>query len=227
LVLLSVNPSKQTQYAVLLTSPLMMLIGHYLAASRGAYKRFNNAVMSILIVAAVALIAVYASKWRALGSLELLPLGILLSCAILPWLLARVLRLPVYQGTLLLAGCSVGAFVYAQRYLHAEIGERAAVREFVARTKEFSPVFVYPRSDPKVSFYKRHRVPSVQNEDELKSMLSTPVYVIVEGKAPNWSLPASLVLQHGKLQLWRFAPEGETSAAVRAPAAVSIPVKNE
>jgi 4-amino-4-deoxy-L-arabinose transferase-like glycosyltransferase len=209
LAILSLNANKQMHYALMLMPPLMILIGYYLARSEGSFAKLNGILFAILTVCGVAALGYYALQWERFGSFDVAPLALLLVCILLPVLSAKILRLPLRLGVLIVAGCSVGGFVYAQRYVYVAERERVEVRDFVARTQGYSPLFVYARGDSKVSFYKKRIIPSVKDERELASLPHETAYVIVDGKAPKWQLPVELVLEHGSLQLWRFHRQSE------------------
>ena len=209
--LLSLNPSKQMQYALLLAPSLMVLIGCYLAQSAGAYARFNNVILAIVSAVAFTVLVVHAVKWRAFGSLDALPVIVLIVCGSLPWLLGRTMRLSLPNGLLLLAGLATGGYVHAQRYIHEQVSARAAVRDFAAKTRDYSPLFAYAEGNPRLSFYMQRVIPAVKDELALRRLLEKPIYVIVDGGAPQWRLPASLVVKHGRLELWKISPQGVTT----------------
>ena len=212
LLVLTLNPSKQIQYALLLTPALMIVIGHYLAASEGNYRRINVAIAAMVVIAATALLAVRIIEWRELGSLSLTPLALLAAGTLLPVLIAAKMQLRLLRSVVLLAGLVTAGYVYTQRYIHEELGERVAVRDFVARAKEYSPLFTYAAGNPRLSFYMHRVIPALTDESKLRGPLDEPVYVVVEGRAPEWQLPASLVLKHDRLELWKVLPRSDGMA---------------
>jgi 4-amino-4-deoxy-L-arabinose transferase-like glycosyltransferase len=119
-VILSLNISKQMQYALLLTPPLMILVAHYLAASRERFGYVNRIIFIVLFAAVAVALPVLVVKAEG-ASMSVARSALLLAAgSFVPVAVARLLQfktaIPVRE--LVLAGAVGSGWVYAQIHLY-------------------------------------------------------------------------------------------------------------
>jgi hypothetical protein len=208
---LTLNPSKQIQYALLLNPAVALVIGHYLANASGRFLRFNQLLYGLLALAALAGAAFAFYKWR--DQLEVAALLTLLIMAFLPAVLAAVLRIRALVYAPLLLASVVGAAVfYNQTRLYDEGSDRFEVEAklFALASREYAPLYAYGLNNygfaPVMSFYSQRVIPVLADDEQLAAKAaatSQPFYVAAE-KTPQWPAQkkAEKILSEGDFTLW-------------------------
>jgi len=210
-VLLSLNVNKQMQYALLLSPPLMVLIGAYLAGSKGGYARFNRYALFTLLALAILALPLLVHRLQGWNDIEIWDAALLVG-GLSPWLAGKLLdRSKKSNHIPLLLACTVAAlWLYGERHRY-ESREIFDVKNFAVAAREHTPLFIYERDNPAVSFYAQRIVPAVRTHDELQSLLvrHETINLAVKGSAPRWDtgLDATRVMGVGSFTLWKITRE--------------------
>lgn len=214
-IILSLNPSKQTQYALLLSPAVALAIGHYLGAATGGFARFNRGLYALLAIALFIGVSVLLFVWRE--RFEATAALILILMVALPAGLALLLRIKAVPYVPLLLASAIGAGVmYNQTHLYAADSDRFEVecKKFALAASEYTPLYVYQQSAygfaPVMSFYAQRVIPVLSSEAQfaaLSGSAATPFYVATE-KTPEWSENKNVerVLSNGDYSLWLLKP---------------------
>ncbi|MEO5573256.1 MAG: glycosyltransferase family 39 protein [Gammaproteobacteria bacterium] len=222
-IILSLNVNKQIQYALLLTPPLMILIGHYLSASAGKYAFANRIIFIVVLSLAGLLMAGVIAKWGGTDSAGLWQIALLLGGSLLPVVIAQVLyregAIPYRE--LLLAGMIASTWVYGQRYWYnADDMEGAQTRQFTLKAKTYAPLFIYRQANSRVSFYAGRVVPAIQDSQDIPPLLDRlgQLYLVVRAADAAWNpqaipaVTATRLTGDGRFSLWKFTQKNQRAA---------------
>lgn len=230
-IILSLNINKQTQYALLLAPPLSILLGHYLASARGRYARVNRFLLYGLV--AVAIVAVPVALWKLRDDINPLALALLLIGIVLPFALAKALRMELKAGytALLLTGLISSMWIYGQSTRYTADGNEASIKATALAAKDQAPLYIYGDTShaARVSFYTQKVIAQIQNIARLERIVAQagqPIYLIAE-QTPPWpdGIEATEIFRQGNLHLWQLraaaAPDVPAGAAfIRRPSAL-------
>ncbi|HKO89039.1 MAG TPA: glycosyltransferase family 39 protein [Burkholderiales bacterium] len=216
-VILSINPAKQIQYALLLSPSVALIVGHYLGNATGGFTKVNYAIYGLLALGILGL-AVFMLT-RLGDSLSNEAIATFFAMALLPLIVAVFLRfkdeLPYLE--LLLACLMASATMYNQTRIYSNDSERFEVESklFALASREYEPLYAYGLKDygyaPALSFYAQRVIPVLGNEDALTALtkdLSAPIYVATGDTPPVWPphIQVNPVLQEGDFALWQLTP---------------------
>lgn len=200
-VLLTVTVNKQTQYALLFSPPVALIIGHYLAEATGGYARINRAIFGLFCLIALAGGAFVVSKFSHA------PYAVL-------WLLfpfvvlaaQRLLRDSVVPAPVLfVAGATVAAFLCGEAYLSKD-SKKIAAQALMTETAQYPALF---QGEPKpgrgeISFYAKRVVRPVSAQEVDQLLEENPDIWFVSEQLPLLTRgSAELVRQEGELRLFR------------------------
>jgi hypothetical protein len=214
-MILSLNVSKQIQYALLLTPPLMILIGHYLNTSAEKYAVVNRIIFGILLTLAGLLMTAVIVKWGATDNPGLWQLALLAGGAVLPFLMARLLD---YEGAthyraLLLAGIIASTWIYGQRHWYNAAGQDGfEIKQFSLQARAYAPLFIYEKASSRVSFYAGRVVPVIKGSQEIPPLVDKAgqLYLVVRSENPPWdsqvttAVTATKLAENNRFSLWKF-----------------------
>jgi 4-amino-4-deoxy-L-arabinose transferase-like glycosyltransferase len=209
-ILLTLNVNKQTQYALLLAPPLMILLGYYLTASTGRFATFNRAALIGLIgIAGIAVIVIFIrSEDGALSSAGQAIL--LLAGALLPFAIAKLLHYGEagHYRMILLAGLVAAGFAYGQTRMYLAPAGKMELKEFSLAAKEYTPLFSYPRPNPRVSFYMGQVITVIdENKEGIPTLLDKlgALYIITENSHGdfNQGISSEKIMESEDFGLWK------------------------
>jgi 4-amino-4-deoxy-L-arabinose transferase-like glycosyltransferase len=207
LLILSLNPAKQTQYALLMSPPLAILLGYYLASARGAFGGFNTWMLALILVGSVAGAGVFLAKgpW-GLDSQT----AITIACiAVIPILGAFALRVdPRKHGLqILVAGLMSALWIHGLSQLYGPRSDEAASKRFALAIERYRPLYAYGTDYVSLSFYVQEVVPALRDAAAVHAILNYAPHdiYVVGGATPPIPEPAAAQAVHseGKLVLWR------------------------
>ncbi|MEO5702842.1 MAG: glycosyltransferase family 39 protein [Gammaproteobacteria bacterium] len=222
-VILSLNVNKQIQYALLLTPPLMILIGHYLRASTEKYARANRIIFIAMLSFAALLMTVVIAKWGGTHSMDLWQIALLMGGSLLPVGIAKLLEREgaVPYRELLLASIIASTWIYGQRYWYNTTDiEGAQIKQVTLIAKTYSPLFIYRHSRSRVSFYAGRVVPAIKDSQEIPPLLDKlgQLYLVVPGGKTNWDpqamtdITATRLAGNNGLSLWKLVQKNPNAA---------------
>lgn len=222
-VILSVNVNKQIQYALLLTPPLMILIGHYLSVSAAKFAAANRIIFITVLALAVMLLIAVIAKWGDASGIGLMQVALLVAGCLLPFALAKLLN---YEGSfhyreLLLAGIIAACWIYGQRqWYNAPDQDGAQIKQFTQQAKAYSPLFIYEQQNSRVSFYAGRIVPEITDSRKFPQLVDSlgVLYLVVRADASAWdaramsTITATKLADNNKLILWKLTRKNYTAA---------------
>ncbi len=167
-IILSLNITKQIQYALLLSPSLAILLGHYLANARGRYERLNNILYAGLILGAIgtAIWLIVKGEGGVNAQVLLLAMGGLTPVAVGALLRVNLRR---HAPALLLVGLIASVWVYGQERLYAD-SEESNVKHFALAAKSYDPLYVYGGPNARISFYAQRVVPNAKDGPALERL---------------------------------------------------------
>jgi 4-amino-4-deoxy-L-arabinose transferase-like glycosyltransferase len=219
--LLTLNPSKQIQYALLLNAPLAVLVSYYLICAADGYARVNRAIFALAAVAITIVAAIVLWKWRE--NLTALAVGLLAVGIVLPAGLAWLLRMrEAPYAVLLLAGVAAAGTLFNQVNLYDDSSDRFEVetKHFALYAKDFEPLYAYgpyPEGNAVLSFYAKRVVRSLRNVQEVEALAAQhpSFYIAVDHEAPAWPsrFVAKQLIARGDYSLWHLQTQSAAGAA--------------
>lgn len=224
-IVLSLNPSKQIQYALLLNAPIAMIVGLYLGTAERKFAILNRALL-LAGTLAVLLIAVALLVKRHTAA-DLAALWLPFAMTAVPLILIALLRAKQVPYPAMLLGCLViGTTLYNQTHMYAVAEDRFEVeaKRIAKAAKDYEPLYAYGRKGyglaPTMAFYLQRVVPVVENAEQLQALtagLKETVYLASEHtpeQLQGANADAQRLLQHGEYALWRLRPRPATSETI-------------
>lgn len=207
-LMLSLNPAKQPQYALLLNPPLAILLGYYLVTARGVFAKLNTWMLGLILIASTIAAAIYLMK----GPWSVDARGVLVIAAMtaLPAAAAWILRIELRRHGLpiLLAGLMSALWIHGLTQLYGPQSEEAADKRFALAVKDYAPLYVYGDANVAIGFYAGKVVPLLEHSETLTEVLNNAtaeIYVVGSTDNPVPQGPdAKAVHSDGKLVLWRM-----------------------
>ena len=203
-IILSLNVTKQIQYALLLSPSIAVLLGHYLANARGRYERLNNILYAGLILGAIG-----AAIWLAVkgeGDASAQEMLALVIGALVPVMAAALLRVNLrrHAPALLLVGLIASLWVYGQERVYADSTE-SNVKHFALAVKSYEPLYVYGGANARISFYVQRVVPNAKDGPALERLTAPHemFYLATESESdvPRTCRNAAPVMRDGQYVL--------------------------
>ncbi|HEY9380092.1 MAG TPA: glycosyltransferase family 39 protein, partial [Burkholderiales bacterium] len=205
-IILSLNITKQIQYALLLSPSLAILLGYYLANAQGRYERLNNILYAGLIACGVG-----AAIWlivKGEGGSNAQELLLLVIGTLAPVAAAVLLRVNLrrHAPALLLVGLIASVWVYGQERVYAD-SEESNVKRFALAVKSYDPLYVYGGANARISFYAQRVVPHTPDAPGLGRVAKSRAmfYLAMDSQAgiPDACRNAAVVVQDGQYTLVR------------------------
>jgi 4-amino-4-deoxy-L-arabinose transferase-like glycosyltransferase len=222
-IILTLNPSKQVQYALLLNAPIALVVGLYLGTAEGRFAVLNRALL-LAGSLGVVLIAM-ALLYKRHSQTDIAALWIPFAMAAVPIALIALMRTKkVPYPVLVLGSLVIGATLYNQTHMYAISDDRFEVeaKEVAESAKPYTPLYAYGRKGygiaPATAFYIQRVVPVVEDDAQLQQLtadLKETIYLVSEHTPAEWHLPnvdAERLLQRGDYALWRLTPRSQNTA---------------
>lgn len=199
--LLTLTVNKQVQYALLFLPPIAIIIGHYLAASKGSYSRVNRVLFGgfcVLVLAAVT----YTLRKLPIS----IDLALWLAFPFLLLLAQRVMRDSLISSPVFfVAAATVAAFLCGEAYFSKE-PKKVAAQALMTEAVKYPALF---QNEPKpgrgeFSFYGSRVVRPIdttQADDLLRQ--SGEIWVVGEDAPVLDNGVVEVAKQEGDLRLFR------------------------
>lgn len=201
-VLLTVTVNKQTQYALLFSPPVALIIGHYLVLARGSYERINRVLFGVFCLVALAGVVFVVRK-----SLDAPIAAAWLLYPVIPLFVQRLLRDSVLSvPVLFVAGVTVAAFLCGEAYLSKD-PRKVAAQALMSEAAHY-PILVQGEAKPgrgELSFYANRVVGPVGAQDLARLLdKEAEVWLVAEHPPVLENGSVELIRQEGDLRLFRL-----------------------
>lgn len=202
-VLLTFTVNKQTQYALLLLPPIVVLLSYYLEFATNVFKRLNNALFVVLAISVLLLIAFVAYR-NGVEALIQMP-AILVWVALLTFLCFSkwIAQSNHFSGAVLGVFIAMNfIYLFSEQYLTRDAG-KSDIRLLMSSVTNHSNLYqVYPGHGA-VSFYAHENIQPLTEKKlqamidskadfylvaKLKSSFAGEVKPIIESQAGDWAL---------------------------------------
>ncbi len=205
-ILLTLTVNKQTQYALLLLPPLVILLSYYLEYAAGLFKRINNALFVVLLALMLLLIS-FVSYRSGIGELMRMPeaiiwLGLLIFICFCAWT-----NNPHSFAKHILGAFIVMNFMYlfSEQYVTTDAG-KSDIKVLMSGVSNYDNVYqVYPGHGA-VSFYAKEVIKTL-SEKEMQSMIDSKAefYLVAKSKSKfNAEAQPLMETEVGDWALWHF-----------------------
>lgn len=210
-VLLTFTVNKQTQYALLLLPPMVILVSYYLEFSTDLFKRMNNALFVALAISALLLIAfvAYRNEFDALIEMPaiLVWASLLLFLCFFKWLDKSNYFRSAVLGVFIAMNF---IYLFSEQYVTHD-AEKSDIKLLMSSISNSSNLYqVYPGHGA-VSFYARENIQPL-SETKLQAMIDSKVdfYVVAKLKS-SFAGEVKPVIENqvGDWALWHFGTSAQ------------------
>lgn len=204
-VLLTFTVNKQTQYALLLLPPVVIILGYYLEVATGKFYQFNRIIFWLLCVAVLAVIAVAIHKQGLDVVLARPYIAALLFLMLVPLLLKKLLKVSSPKLPVLIAAVlAIFIYLFSEQYLTDEVGKsdiKTLMR--VARTK--AEIYQAMPGNGAVSFYAERPIKPL-NEQQMQLLTTTQpeLWLVSKHKPVVTKVQLNAEAQVGDWTLWKL-----------------------
>jgi len=204
-VLLTLTVNKQTQYALLLLPPLVIVLGYYLDVATGKYYQFNRVIFWLLCVAAIVLIAVAIHKKGLEVFFATDNSVVWLSMLLVPLLLKKMLKVTSPKLPVLIAAVlATFMYLFSEQYLTKDDG-KSDIKTLMQIASTKPSLYQAMPGNGAVSFYA-DRVIKPLNEEKIQLLIDTQpeLWLVSKHKPELTNIQLSLEAQVGDWTLWKL-----------------------
>ncbi len=163
--LLTFTVNKQTQYALLLLPPIVIVLSYYLEHATGVFYKINRLFFLTLFLSSIVLIAVVAYRHGTHRIFELPNILTWILLCVAPVFLMKILKIEeCFNQPVLYAGV-VMTFIYlfSEQYVTNDLG-KSDIKELMISTQVDDHVYQLSPGNGAVSFYSERDVKPLTNK---------------------------------------------------------------
>ena len=204
-VLLTFTVNKQTQYALLMLPPIVIILGYYLDVATGNFYKFNRVIFWLLSVAVFVVIA-FAIHKQGLTSLTTPYFAAFLFLMLLPFLFRKVLKvlsppLPILIAAIL----AIFIYLFSEQYLTNE-ASKSDIKILMHVATKKTALYQSMPGNGAVSFYAERPIKPLSEEQVQQLMITQPqLWWVSKDKPIIKNIQVNAETQVGDWTLWKLS----------------------